>query len=146
MSTIVLWVFMGLTVIFAIIFFLGGVVPGTEGTRYEEPKITNSFIIYAYILLGISILLTAFFSVRNFIVNPSNLKGTLITVVVAVVLIGLAAMIADNTVLDLPHYKGKDNVPRTLFLTDVGLYVGYFLLGLAFLSILYSVVSKNFKK
>ena len=137
---------MGLTVIFAIIFFLGGVVPGTEGTRYEEPKITNSFIVYAYILLGITVLLTVFFSVRNFIVNPSNLKGTLITVVVAVVLIGLAALIADNTVLDLPHYKGKDNVPRTLFLTDVGLYVGYFLLGLAFLSILYSVISKNFKK
>lgn len=137
---------MGLTVIFAIIFFLGGVVPGTEGTRYEEPKITNSFIVYAYILLGITVLLTVFFSVRNFIVNPSNLKGTLITVVVAVVLIALAALIADNTVLDLPHYKGKDNVPRTLFLTDVGLYVGYFLLGLAFLSILYSVISKNFKK
>ena len=137
---------MGLTVIFAIIFFLGGVVPGTEGTRYEEPKITNSFIVYAYILLGVTVLLTVFFSVRNFIVNPSNLKGTLITVVVAVVLIALAALIADNTVLDLPHYKGKDNVPRTLFLTDVGLYVGYFLLGLAFLSILYSVISKNFKK
>lgn len=146
LSTIVLWVFMGLTVIFAIIFFLGGVVPGTEGTRYEEPKVTNSFIIYAYILLGITILLTVFFSIRNFIVNPSNLKGTLITVVVAVVLIGIAALIADNTVLDLPHYKGKDNVPRTLFLTDVGLYVGYFLLGLAFLSIIYSVISKNFKK
>lgn len=137
---------MGLTVIFAVIFFLGGVVPGTEGTRYEEPKVTNSFIIYAYILFGITVLLTLFFSVRNFIMNRSNLKGTLITVVAAVVLIGLAALLADNTVLDLPHYKGKDNVPRTLFLTDVGLFVGYFLLGLAFLAIIYSVISKNFKK
>ncbi len=146
LSTIILWVFMGLTVIFAVIFFLGGVVPGTEGTRYEEPKITNSFIIYAYILLGITILITVLFSIRNFIVNPSNLKGTLLTVVVAVVLVGLAALLADNTVLDLPHYKGKDNVPRTLFLTDVGLFVGYFLLALAFLAIIYSVISKNLKK
>ena len=146
LSTIIPWILMGLTAIFALIFFLGGVVPGTEGTRYEEPKGTNSFIIYAYILLGITILITIFFSILNFILNPSNLRVTLITVAIGVVLIGIAALIADNTVLDLPHYKGKDNNPQTLFLTDVGLYVGYFLLGLAFLAIIYSVISKSFKK
>ncbi|MCK7540205.1 MAG: hypothetical protein MZV63_59565 [Marinilabiliales bacterium] len=46
----------------------------------------------------------------------------------AAVLVGLAALLADNTVLDLPHYKGGDNVPRTLFWTDIGLFVAYFLL------------------
>ena len=44
----------------------------------------------------------------------------------------IAALMADNTVLDLPHYKGSDNVPRTLFWTDVGLYVAYFLLAMCF--------------
>ena len=146
LTLILLWVLMGLTSIFAVIFFLGGVVPGTEGTRYEEPKITNSFIIYAYVLFGIALLITLFFTVRNFVLNPKGLKLTLIALVIAVVLIGIAALMADNTVLDLPHYKGKDNVPRTLFLTDVGLYLAYFLLALSFLAIIYSVISRYFKK
>jgi hypothetical protein len=146
LTLILLWVLMGLTAIFALIFFIGGVVPGTEGTRYEEPKITNSFIIYAYVLLGIAILITLFFTVRNFVLNPKGLRLSLIALGVSVVLIGIAALLADNTVLDLPHYKGKDNVPRTLFLTDIGLYVAYFLFALAFLAIIYSVISRYFKK
>ncbi len=146
LSSVILWGFMGLTVIFAIIFFVGGAVPGTEGTRYEEPRVTNSFIIYAYVLLGISVIITLFFTIRNFVLNPKGLRNSLIALAVGILLIGIAALLADNTVLDLPHYKGKDNVPRTLFFTDVGLFVGYFLLILAFLSIVYSVISKYFKK
>jgi hypothetical protein len=146
LTSILLWVLMGLTAIFAVIFFIGGVVPGTEGTRYEEPKITNSFIIYAYILLGIALLITVFFTIRNFVLNPKGLRLSLIALGVGIVLIGIAALLADNTVLDLPHYKGKDNVPRTLFLTGVGLIVSYFLLVLSFLAIIYSVISRYFKK
>jgi hypothetical protein len=146
LTLILLWVLMGLTAIFALIFFIGGAVPGTEGTRYEEPVITNSFIIYAYVLFGIAILISLFFTVRNFVLNPKGLRLSLITLGIAVILVGIAALLADNTVLDLPHYKGKDNVPRTLFLTDVGLFVAYFLLVLAFLAIIYSVTSRYFKK
>lgn len=146
LSSILLWVLMGLTVLFAIIFYVGGVVPGTEGTRYEEPKVTNSFIVFAYILLTVTILVLLFFSVRNYILNPKGLKSMLIALGVVAVLIGLAALLADNTVLNLPHYKGTDNVPSTLFWTDIGLYVAYFLLAGAFLTIIYSVVSKYFKK
>lgn len=146
LSSILLWVLMGITVFFAIVFFVGGVVPGTEGTRYEEPKATNSFIFYAYILFAFTILVTLFFTIRNFILNPRSLKLYVVVIIVTAVLIGLAALLADNTVLDLPHYKGKDNVPRTLFWTDVGLFVAYFLLIIAFLAIIYSVISRYFKK
>jgi hypothetical protein len=146
LSSILLWVLMGLTVVFAILFYVGGVVPGTEGTRYEEPKVTNSFIVYAYILLAVTVLTLLFFALRSYVQNPKGLKGVLIALGVVAVLIGIAALLADNTVLDLPHYKGPDNVPTTLFWTDIGLYVAYFLLAGAFLTIIYSVVSKYFKK
>jgi len=49
-------------------------------------------------------------------------------------------------VLDLPHYKGKDNVPRTLFWTGTGLIVAYFLVAIAIIAIVYSEISKIFKK
>lgn len=140
------WALMAITLVFVILFYFGGVVAGTEGTRFEEPKVTNSFINYAYILIGITLALTIFFTVRNLILNPKGLKLTLIAFGVGVVLVIIAALFADDTVLNLPHYKGKDNVPRTLLWTDIGLYVAYFLVGLAVLAILYSEISKYFKK
>ncbi|MFZ2286196.1 MAG: hypothetical protein WAV93_04345 [Bacteroidales bacterium] len=146
LTSILLWVLMGLTVLFAILFYVGGVVPGTDGTRYEEPKITNSFIVFAYILLAITVLVMIFFALRNVILNPKGLKLALVALGLGAVLVGLAALLADNTVLNLPHYKGSDNVPRTLFWTDVGLFVAYFLLAGAFLAIIYSVISKYFRK
>ncbi len=146
LTSILLWVLMGLTVLFAILFYVGGVVPGTEGTRYEEPKVTNSFIVFAYILFAVTLLVMVFFALRNMVLNPKGVKLALVALGLAAVLVGLAALLADNSVLYLPHYKGGDNVPRTLFWTDVGLYVAYFLLAGAFLAIIYSVISKYFRK
>lgn len=140
------WALMALTLIFAILFYFGGVVKGTEGTRYEEPLITNSFILYTYILVAITVVLTIFFTVRALILNPKGLKLALVAFGIVAVLIVIAALLADDTVLNLPHYKGKGNVPRTLLWTDIGLYVAYFLAGLAVVTILYSEISKYFKK
>lgn len=140
------WALMALTVIFAILFYFGGVVKGTEGTRYEQPSVTNSFIVYAYFLLALTALLTLYFSIRNMILNPKSLKMALIALGATVVLVLIASLLADNSVLDLPHYKGKDNVPRTLFWTGTGLIVAYFLVAIAIIAIVYSEVSKIFKK
>jgi hypothetical protein len=140
------WALMAITLVFAILFYFGGVVPGTGGTRYEEPLVTNSFIFYTYVLVGITVLLTLFFSVRALVLNPKGLRLTLIALGVGAVLMAIAALLADDTVLNLPHYKGKGNVPRTLLWTDIGLYVAYFLAGLAVIAIFYSEISKYFKK
>lgn len=140
------WALMALTLVFAILFYFGKMVPGTEGTRYAEPTITNSFIIYTYILVAITVVLTLFFSVRALVLNPKGLKLALVALGVGAVLVVIAALLADDTVLNLPHYKGKGNVPRTLLWTDIGLYVAYFLLALAVIAIFYSEISKHFKK
>jgi amino acid transporter len=140
------WVLMALTLVFALLFYFGGMVPGTEGTRYAEPKITNSFIVYTYVLVGITVVLTLFFSFRALILNPKGLKLTLVALGVGAVLVVISALLADDTVLNLPHYKGKGNVPRTLLWTDIGLYVAYFLVALAVIAIFYSEISKYFKK
>jgi len=140
------WVLMALTLVFAVLFYFGKMVPGTEGTRYAEPTITNSFIVFTYVLVGITIALTLFFTIRALILNPKGLRLTLVALGIGVVLVGIAALLADDTVLNLPHYKGKGNVPRTLFWTDIGLYVAYFLAGLAVIAIFYAEISKHFRK
>ena len=69
---------MAVTVVFALIFYLGDVVPETAGTRLEEPVITQSFLVWAYILFFVTAGITVVFSIINFIVNPKGGKKTLI--------------------------------------------------------------------
>lgn len=142
---ILTWVLMAVTVVYALIFYLGNVVPGTEGTRLEEPTITQSFLVWAYILFFLTAGITVVFSVINFIVNPKGAKKSLIGLIGAAVIILIAYLLSDDTVLNMPFYDGKDNVPSTLKLVDTGLYTAYILVGLAALSILWSTISRAFK-
>lgn len=142
---ILTWVLMAITIVFALIFYLGNIVPGTEGTRIEEPTITKSFLIWAAILFILTAGVTVFFSIANFVVNPKGAKKSLIALFAAVVIIGVSFLFADDTILNMPFYDGKDNVPNTLKFVDTTMFTAYILVGLAFLSIIWSAVSRVFK-
>jgi hypothetical protein len=142
---IILWLLMAVTIVFAIMFYFGSVKEGTAGTRLEEPVVTNSFLTYGYILFGIAVGLVLIFSIINVIINPKGIKKGLIYLGVAAVVIIAAYLMADDTVLNMPHYDGRGNEPGTLKLVDTGLITAYILVGLAFLAILWSSVSRIFK-
>jgi hypothetical protein len=46
----------------------------------------------------------------------------------------------------MPFYDGKDNVPSTLKFVDTVMFTAYMLAGLAFLAIVFSAVSRLFKR
>ncbi len=142
---IILWVMMAVTVVFAVLFYFGNVIEGTEGTRLEEPVVTQSFLTWAYILLFATIGITLIFTVINVIINPKGIKKGLVSLLVGVVVIVIAYLMADDTVLNLPHFTGKGNDPATLKYVGTGLYSAYILVGLAFLAIIWSSVSRLFK-
>ena len=142
---IILWVLMAVTVVFAVIFYVGDVKEGTAGTRLEEPLITETFLTWAYILFFAAAGITVIFSVINIILNPKGLKKGIIAFVIAAAVIVVAYLLADDTVLNLPHYQGTGNEPRTLKMVDTGLFTAYILIGIAFLAILWSSVSRMFK-
>jgi len=142
---IILWVLMAITIVFAIIFYFGNVKEGTAGTKLEEPLITNTFLSYAFILFFITIGLTLIFAIINVIINPKGIKKGILSIVLAAVIIIVAYLMADDTVLRMPHYTGGGNVPKTLKIVDTGLITAFFLLVFAFLSILWSSVSRIFK-
>ncbi|MBE0676036.1 MAG: hypothetical protein IH591_15370 [Bacteroidales bacterium] len=142
---ILLWVLMAATVVMAVIFYAGGLVEGTEGTNLEEPVITETFIVWAYILFGITAGLTVIFSLIGMVMNPKGAKKSLLALAVGVVVILLSWYLADDTVLNLPHYTGADNVPGTLKVVDTALFTTYLLAGIAILAIIYSEISKAFK-
>ncbi|HUS85769.1 MAG TPA: hypothetical protein VMW76_00900 [Bacteroidales bacterium] len=142
---ILTWVLMGITVVFAIIFYFGSVKPDTVGTRLEEPVVTQSFLVWAYFLFFATAGITIIFSIINFIINPKGTKIILIAFLAGAAVIVVAYLFADDTVLNMPFYDGKDNVPQTLKFVDTVMFTAYILAGLALLSILYSTISRVFK-
>jgi len=142
---ILLGVLMAITAVMVVIFYAGPLVEGTEGTNFEEPRITETFLTWAYILLGITAGLTIIFSLIGLFLNPKGAKKSIVAIVFAAVVVLIAWFLADDTVLNLPHYTGKDNVPQTLKFVDTGLFSAYLLAGVAILAIIYSEISKAFK-
>ncbi len=132
---------MGITVVLAVIFYAGDVVEGTQG-NLEEPVITETFIHWAYLLMGLAAGLTVIFSVLNLVLNPQGAKKALVAILGTGVVVFVAWLLADDTVLNLPHYTGDDNVPSTLKMVDTGLFTTYLLAGLAVVAIIYSEISR----
>jgi len=142
---IILWVLMAVTIVFAALFYFGNMVEGTEGTRLEEPIITQAFLSWAYILFFAAAAVTIIFSVINIIINPKGIKKGIIALVGTVVIIVVAYLMADDTVLNMPYFTGKGNDPTTLKWVDTGMFTAYILVALAFLAIIWSSVSRIFK-
>jgi len=134
---------MATAAIMAAIFYLGDVVPGTEGTAMEEPVITNTFIRFAEILLAFCAGVTILISLVNVFSSWKTLKRFLLVLVGAAAIIFLAYNLASEEVIRTANGIFKD--PITLKWTDTGLYTTYILMGLAILAIIYSEIAKYFK-
>lgn len=142
---IILWVLIGISVVLTFMFYFGKVVPGTEGTTLEEPVFTDTFLIWAYILFGLAIVITLVFSIINVFVNPASAKKGLISVLFMLVVFVAGYLLASDTPLNMPGYEGTDNVPQVIKWVGTGLNAAYILAGLAILSILYVEIAKIFK-
>jgi hypothetical protein len=142
--TIGLYVLMAVSAVFVLIFYFGSVVPGTEDTPYKEPVITEAFLTWAYILIGLAVLFALLFPIIRMVTSPKNALKTLIGVVGMVVLVGIMYMLASDEVLVITR-ENPDNVPSTLKWVGAGLNTMYVMFIAAVLAILYSEINKAFK-
>jgi magnesium-transporting ATPase (P-type) len=143
-SSIVFLVLGGLSIIFAGFYFLGGSVPETVGTPFEEKNFTSLVLIWALVLFIIAALATLIFSFANIFMNPKVLKGFLIILGLGVVLVLISYFMASSeplTILNLP----KEPTPSTLKWVGTGLNMTYILAIVAFVGIIVSEVIRAFK-
>ena len=70
---IILWVLIGISLVFLLIFYFGKVVSGTEGTNLEEPVITDLALRWSYVMVLIATLATLGFSLLNLVLNRLRL-------------------------------------------------------------------------
>ncbi len=144
-TSIVLYLVMGVSAVLLIWFYAGPVVTGTEGTSMEEPTITDTILGWSAVLFIIAAAAAIIFSIINIFLNPESAKKTLLGLVVAAVIVLIAWFLASDQVLQITAYDGPDNVPSRLKMAGTGLYTVYILAGIALLAILFSEVSKYFK-
>ncbi|NOR33277.1 MAG: hypothetical protein GQ579_01215 [Bacteroidales bacterium] len=122
---------------------LGEVLGGWEYLVWFRTDIS---LIWAYILIIITLIASIVFPLIAVISNPKALVRLLMVLAGAAVLVVISYVLAKGTAIDIIGYTGTDNRdPGTLKMIDTVLFVTYMLFGLALGSILYAIISKAFK-
>lgn len=142
--SIALYVLMAVSAIFALIFYFGGVVAGTENTTFEEPVITEIFLIWAYILLGLTMIIAILFPLIRMFKNPKKALKTVFGVIGLSILVGIMYLLASDEVIVLTR-DVPGNVPFVLRWVGTGLNTLYVMFVAAVLAIIYAETSKAIK-
>jgi len=107
---------------------------------------TDIALMWAYILILITLIAAIAFPLIAVISNPKALIRLLIVLAGFAVLVVVSYLLASDTAMDIIGYEGTGNTdPGTLKMVDTVLFVTYMLFGLALGSILYAITSKAFK-
>lgn len=143
------WILLAVSVLLIVLFYVknGDVNPDDPFSKQmtDFGEILNIYIFWAYILVALAVFFTVIFPLGNMIMNPKSGLRSLAFLVGFGALLYLGYSLADDTELVLAGYTGKDNVPETLKLTGMGIYMMYFMLGGALLAMVFSTISKVFK-
>jgi len=118
----------------------------TSGWEYLLYFRTDIALIWAYILVIITLIASIVFPLIAVFSNPKALVRLLAVLAGAAVLVVVSYVLSKDTPIDIIGYTGTDNSdPGTLKMIDTVLFVVYMLFGLALASILYAIISRAFK-
>ena len=107
---------------------------------------TDIALMWAYILILITLIAAVAFPLVAVISNPKALIRLLIVLAGFAVLVVVSYLLASDTAMEIIGYEGTGNTdPGTLKMVDTVLFVTYMLFGLALGSILYAITSRAFK-
>ncbi|MCK4880268.1 MAG: hypothetical protein KAS82_06405 [Bacteroidales bacterium] len=117
-----------------------------SGWEYMVWFRTDISLVWAYILLLITLIASIVFPLIAVISNPKALVSLLVVLAGAAVLVIVSYLLSSDTTINIIGYTGTENSdPGTLKMIDTVLFVTYMLFGLALGSILYAIVSRAFK-
>ena len=117
-----------------------------SGWEYMVWFRTDIALVWAYILILLTLIASLVFPLIAVFSNPKSLIRLLVVLAGAAVLVVISYLVAKDTPIEIIGYSGTDNSdPGTLKMIDTVLFVTYMLFGLALGSILYAIVSKAFK-
>ncbi len=113
--------------------FILGVIFYAVPTDLKENLMTNVLLYFAYILFFATILAAVVLPLMNLLDNPKGLKKGLLSIVVVVVVFGLAFLMSSGKPLDAVVNPAPSVL--TLKITDTGLIVTYILAAVSIIAI-----------
>ena len=131
-------VLLAVSALFGIIFYFG------PETASGNPAFTNTILLWAGILAGITAVLSLIFPLIQMIMHPKQARGSFIGIVVLVVLGLVSYALASGEPLTFPK-PNPQNVEPVLKQAGMGIITMYILLGLGILSIIFTEIAKVFK-
>ena len=118
----------------------------TSGWEYLLYFRTDIALMWAYVLILITLIAAITFPLIAVISNPKALIRLLLVLAGFAVMVVVSYLLASDTAMEIIGYDGTGNSdPGTLKMVDTVLFLTYMLFGLAFGSILYAIISKAFK-
>jgi hypothetical protein len=146
-SSVILYIIAGISIVVAALYYLGGSVPETIGTTFEAKNFTSLAITWALILFIITGVSTLLFSFANIFSNSKVVKSFIIVLGLAVVLIVLSYLLASSLPIPDDILNADIAVPTasTLKWVGTGLNATYILAIVAFFGIIASEVVRAFK-
>jgi len=137
---ILLIVLLAISAVLALMFYAGG--EDISG----NPAYTNIFILWAYVLTGLSVGFAVIFPIIQMITNPKNTKKSLLGIVGLAIFIGVAYVISSSELLGITNPELiQFDVPSILKYAGTMLNSAYILAVLAIVSMMYTEVAKIFK-
>ena len=128
-----LYVLLGVSSIFYLFFYING------------ESMTDTVLVWAYILLGITVVLLLAFPIIHFIKNPKSAVKFLLILVGFAILYGVGYMLASDNIAS-PIFEKQDISSNLSQMIGAGIITTYILAGLAVLAILYSSISSAFNR
>jgi len=116
------YILLGLGALLTVLFF------------FNSGGMIDTYLAYGYILFGVAVTLAIVLPLLSVINNPKSLKKILLSLVVVVVVVGLAYMLASGNPLTNVSIEPEPSA-STLKITDTGLIITYFLFGASVLAI-----------
>ena len=117
-----------------------------SGWEYMVWFRTDIALVWAYILVLLTLIASIVFPLIAVITNPKALIRLLAVLAGAAVLVVISYVLSNDAPIEIIGYSGTDNSdPAVLKGIDTVLFVTYMLFGLALASILYAIISRAFK-
>jgi hypothetical protein len=150
-SLFIILVFGSVSIVLVALIYFGGNYDAimVNEQPLDNPKITDTLLIWCAVLIGLAILSTVIVSLIRFVkklmLNPKSAPKTIIPIIVFILVFVFAWMLGSDDYVAIIGYAGDENVGFWAHFTDMLIFASYTLFIAIALTIMSSYVYKKIK-
>ena len=142
----ILNILLGVLMVVTVILLIYAIVAGANGTEAALNAAISANLIWGYILFALAIVAALGCAVYGMAKNPAGIKGTILSLVLVVVIIGAAYFISASHTVQIPDLANNDVFGHSeTVLTETSIIVTYVAMAAAFLTAIGTEIWRAFK-